>query len=90
VGRISIDRCGRAAGAVLQALDLSSKGSAARRSAANAGSVMLPADGGGSTQTCPVYLGIFADQDFVILFFDQRGWRDAFLFCGNLSFCEVV
>ena len=50
---ISVDSCGRAAGNVLQHVPaLSSNGAAARRSAANAGSVTLTADEGGWTQTC--------------------------------------
>ena len=48
----SIDSCGRAAGAMQQVPAQSSNGAAARRSAANAGSVTFTADGGGRTQTC--------------------------------------
>ena len=52
--KISIDSCGRAAGAVQQAPALSSNGAAARRSAANAGNVTLTTDVhvGGWTENC--------------------------------------
>jgi len=71
---------------VLQALDLSSKGAAARRSAANAGSVMLPADGGGSTQTCPVYLGFSLIN---ILSFFLISVVGVMLFC-SAAICRFV